>query len=172
MTKNLLSLRSFAREIITLLLVAVSLVVSTIPVFAAPPSSNLSQTPKTLELTVKAEQNSALPYGTFPIASWGDPAWKIHIPITAYSSEPEQTDDTPFITASGAHVRDGIVAANFLPIGTKVRIPELYGDKEFVVEDRMNARYTHRMDIWMSETPEARKFGLKHATIEVFPRSN
>src|SRR3989344_3213041 len=62
---------------------------------------------------------------------------------TAYSSTPDQTDDTPFITAKGTTVRDGIIAANFLPFGTRIKIPDIYGDKIFVVEDRMNRRYWH-----------------------------
>ncbi len=87
--------------------------------------------------------------------------------VTAYSSEPEQTDDTPFITAFGTHVRDGIVATNCLPRGTVVRFPEVYGDKEFVVEDRMNARYYYRMDIWMPETEQAIQFGAKLLKVEI-----
>src|SRR3989338_6396754 len=35
--------------------------------------------------------------------------------VTAYSSSPDETDDTPFITASGGDVRDGVMAAYFLP---------------------------------------------------------
>ena len=65
---------------------------------------------------------------------------KIKMTITAYSSTPEQTDSTPFVTASGSMVRDGIVANNLLSFGTKVKIPELYGDKVFVVEDRMHSK--------------------------------
>lgn len=87
--------------------------------------------------------------------------------VTAYSSEPGQTDDTPFITAFGTHVRDGIVATNCLPRGTVVRFPEVYGDKEFVVEDRMNARYYYRMDIWMPETDQAIQFGAKLLKVEI-----
>ena len=87
--------------------------------------------------------------------------------VTAYSSTPDQTDDTPFITASGSHVRDGIIAANFLSIGTKVRFPTMYGDKIFVVEDRMNPRYTYRADIWMRTREEAKQFGLRNLSIEV-----
>ena len=59
---------------------------------------------------------------------------------TAYSSTPDQTDATPFITAWNTRVRDGILAANFLPFGTLVKIPEVFGDKIFVVEDRMHQR--------------------------------
>ena len=88
--------------------------------------------------------------------------------ITAYSSTPDQTDDTPFITASGKMVRDGIIANNMLPIGTKVRIPELYGDKVFTVEDRMNRRMgDHRFDIWFETYNEAKNFGVKSVGIEV-----
>lgn len=86
---------------------------------------------------------------------------------TAYSSTPDQTDDTPFITASGNHVRDGIIAANFLPMYTKVRFPTLYGDKIFVVEDRMNKRYYYKADIWMKTREEALRFGVKNIPIEI-----
>lgn len=87
--------------------------------------------------------------------------------ITAYSSTPDQTDDTPFITASNTYVRDGIVATNMLPFGTKIKIPELYGNKVFVVEDRMNRRYTDRVDVWMETREEALQFGKNRATILV-----
>jgi len=92
----------------------------------------------------------------------------ITVVITAYSSTPDQTDDTPFITASGKHVEDGIIANNMLPIGTKVRIPELYGDKIFTVEDRMNRRKSdYHFDIWMPERILAVNFGVKTAELEV-----
>jgi 3D (Asp-Asp-Asp) domain-containing protein len=90
-----------------------------------------------------------------------------YVPMTAYTSRPEETDSTPFITADGSHVRDGIVAANFLPFGTKVRIPELFGDKIFEVHDRMNKRYPYKMDIWMADYGEAIRFGVKYAHIEI-----
>jgi 3D (Asp-Asp-Asp) domain-containing protein len=90
------------------------------------------------------------------------------ITVTAYNSLPEQTDSTPFETADGTHVRDGIVAANFLPLGTRVKFPDLYGNKEFVVKDRMNARYRERVDIWMEEKHEALLLGKRYTTIEIF----
>ncbi len=90
-----------------------------------------------------------------------------HVVVTAYSSTPDQTDSTPFITASGTYVRDGIVAANFLPIGTKVRMPDLYGEKVFTVEDRMNQRFSDRMDIWMPDRSSAQVFGKRYTRIEV-----
>lgn len=90
-----------------------------------------------------------------------------YVTTTAYSSEPRQTDGTPFTTAWQTPVRDGVVAANFLPLGTLVRFPDDWGDKIFVVEDRMNARYKYRVDIWMTKTPDARKFGVQYLRLEV-----
>lgn len=93
---------------------------------------------------------------------------KILVVITAYSSTVDQTDDTPFITANGTYVRDGIVANNMLPFGTKIKIPELYGDKEFVVADRMNAlKSDYHIDIWFPSYLEAKNFGVKKTYIEV-----
>jgi len=92
----------------------------------------------------------------------------IKMMITAYSSTLDQTDDTPFITASGSHVADGIIANNMLPFGTKVRIPDLYGDKVFVVEDRMHKRKgNYHADIWFETYKEAKNFGAKITEIEV-----
>lgn len=89
------------------------------------------------------------------------------VTITAYSSRVQETDSTPFITASGYRVRDGIVAANWLPFGTKVKIPALFGDKIFVVEDRMHRRNSEKLDIWFSETSDAFKFGVRRANVEI-----
>ncbi len=90
--------------------------------------------------------------------------------ITAYTSTPGQTDDTPFIAASGKRVHDGMIAANGLPFGTRVKIPAVYGEKIFVVEDRMNRRYGYgRFDVWLDMSrAEARKFGVKRVEVEIF----
>lgn len=98
------------------------------------------------------------------------PDKKVNAVITAYTSTPDQTDDSPFIAATGKRVYDGMIAANWLPFGTKVKIPELYGDKIFTVDDRMNKRYGYgRMDIWLDATrAEAMKFGVKRVVVEVF----
>ncbi len=87
--------------------------------------------------------------------------------ITAYSSTPDQTDDSPFITASGYHVTDGVIAANFLPMHTRVMIPKLFGDKIFVVKDRMHPRFSNRVDIWFPDRASAKNFGLRKAEIVV-----
>lgn len=91
--------------------------------------------------------------------------------MTAYNSEVGQTDNSPCITANGFNVcKHGVedtIAANFLKMGTKVRIPELFGDRIFVVRDRMNARHANRVDVWFKDRPAAMKFGVKVAKIEV-----
>lgn len=92
----------------------------------------------------------------------------VKVVITAYSSTVQETDNDPFITAAGTEVREGIVANNLLPFGTKIRIPELYGDKIFVVEDRMNSKkgYYH-IDIWFPSYWEAKNFGAQTTYVEI-----
>lgn len=99
-------------------------------------------------------QPAHFPHGTF-----------FEVTASAYSSTPEQTDASPFITASGSHVRHGIVAANFLPLGTEIRI----GDEIYTVEDRMNERYNGKqyLDIWMASLGAAQSFGRKTILIEL-----
>jgi 3D (Asp-Asp-Asp) domain-containing protein len=92
----------------------------------------------------------------------------LYVTVTAYSSTPDQTDDTPFITANGSHVRDGIIAANFLKFGTKVKFPEYFGDKEFNVQDRMHPRFDERMDIWMPTREAALQFGIRRLKVEIY----
>lgn len=95
----------------------------------------------------------------------------LHVDMTAYSSTIDQTDSTPCITANGfdlcKHNQEDVIAANFLPFGTKVRFPELFGDRVFTVQDRMNARYYYRADVWMKTREAAIKFGYAYAKIEV-----
>jgi 3D (Asp-Asp-Asp) domain-containing protein len=113
--------------------------------------------------------NPVVSYSQLPVAGDSQPRQVFSsVPVTAYSSEVGQTDASPFVTASGTTVRRGVVAANFLPIGTCLRFPELYGDEVFIVEDRMNDRYNYRIDIWMDETVDAKNFGVYWTTIEVF----
>jgi len=91
--------------------------------------------------------------------------------ITAYNSEVAQCDASPCITANGfnvcEHGVEDTIAANFLYFGTKVRIPDLFGDRVFVVRDRMNERHANRLDVWMLNKTDAKQFGVKIAKIEV-----
>ena len=96
---------------------------------------------------------------------------KIKVVLTGYSSTVDQTDDTPFITANGTYVHDGIIANNGLPFGTQIRIPELYGNKVFSVEDRMHWRMgDYNFDIWFPTYEQAKDFGVKYAYVEVLEK--
>ena len=92
-------------------------------------------------------------------------------PVTAYTSEVSQTDGNPCRTACGFNLCEyGIedtVAANFLPFGTKIRMPDVFGDKVFVVRDRMNSRYDDYIDIWFKDKQEAKRFGIKVLKVEI-----
>lgn len=96
------------------------------------------------------------------------PKKTMHVTVTAYSSTKDQTDDSPFLTAIGTPVRDGIVAANFLPIGTVIRFPDKFEDKFFIVEDRMAERFGLQVDVWMSNQEDAKEFGIQYLKMEVF----
>lgn len=102
------------------------------------------------------------------------PRHSVKITVTAYTSEAAQTDDSPCITASGLNVcqrnAEDIIATNYryLPFGTLVRFPDLFGDKLFRVHDRMNKRYQQRADIWMKDYDKAIEFGKKQTTMEVY----
>ena len=91
--------------------------------------------------------------------------------ITAYNSEVSQCDGDPCTTANGfnlcEHGIEDSVAANFLPFGTKIRIPDLFDDRIFVVRDRMNKRYPDYIDVWMLDKQEAKKLGVRIAKIEI-----
>ena len=87
--------------------------------------------------------------------------------VTAYNvGVVAQTDNTPCIGASGKDLCElvgqgiSICAANFVPLGTRL---EIEGFGVCLVEDRMNARYTSRVDIAMgpNEITRAKEFGLK-----------
>lgn len=114
---------------------------------------------------------------SYPVAQDREPLQTVWVIATAYSSEAAQTDDTPCIPADGydlcAHYEKygegNTIAANFLPLGAQIKIPELYGDKIFVVHDRMNKRYGEgRIDIWMPSREEAKTFGVKRLKMEYY----
>ncbi len=107
----------------------------------------------------------------FPIAEEIKVKYSTYIIATAYTSSPEETDDTPCITANNfnvcEHNTENIIASNFLPLGARVRFPDLYGNKIFYNMDRMNKRYYKRVDFWMKSKVKARQFGVKYIKMEV-----
>ena len=95
----------------------------------------------------------------------------IYVTSTGYSSTVDQCDSDPCTTASGLNVCqrniEDVIAANFLPFGTKVRFPNLFGDRIFTVHDRMNARFTNRVDFWFKSRDKAVFFGKRTVAMEI-----
>ncbi len=112
---------------------------------------------------------------SLPILENKEPMKIVELHVTAYNSLPWQTNDEPCITASGMNVcergAEDIIATNYsyLPFGSKIKIPELFRDREFVVEDRMNKRYTQTLDIWMKNYFDAKEFGRQKIIAEIYP---
>lgn len=149
-----------------LFIVAISLVIGLIGNFWVCLNKNNHSLPKEVPFgLLTIQENTLLALSPLPKEKV---IKQIKMVITAYSSTPQETDDDPYITAAGTRVREGIVANNLLPIGTKIRIPELYGNKIFMVEDRMNPKkgYYH-LDIWFPSYQEAKNFGAKKAYVEI-----
>lgn len=86
--------------------------------------------------------------------------------ITAYTSSVDETDDTPFITASGARTGHGIIACPpKYPFGTQVVLE----GKTFTCEDRMNRRYhdQERFDIWVETKDVAFDWGVRDLEVKI-----
>ncbi|WP_299598661.1 hypothetical protein [uncultured Microbulbifer sp.] len=91
---------------------------------------------------------------------------------TAYNSVKGQTDDDPWTAAWNNRLRPGdkIIAVSRdlekhgLTNGAKVRIEGLPGT--YTVRDRMNKRFTKRIDVWMEkDIKKARQWGKKELKI-------
>jgi len=128
----------------------------------------------------------------FPVSEDRTPARTITVVATAYSSDPYQTDATPCLPAMKFDLCqyfeeygiEDTIAANFLPLGTQVKFPDLYGDKVFTVRDRMNARYNgqYRIDFWVGSVhptskeiiatakSKARGFGVQKVKMEIYSK--
>lgn len=87
--------------------------------------------------------------------------------LTGYSASIDETDSTPLITASGAWVGDGVAASNFLPFGTQIKIPEIFGGKVFTIKDRMAPKHSDKIDIWFESKELAKTFGARKAQVQV-----
>jgi 3D (Asp-Asp-Asp) domain-containing protein len=86
----------------------------------------------------------------------------ISFEATAYTVEGE--------TASGAQTRSGIVAAdpNVLPIGSRIRVRGAGKyDGEYTVKDTGAEIKGHKIDIYIANDAEAKRFGRKNVTVEV-----
>lgn len=91
------------------------------------------------------------------------------VTLTAYNAVPEQTDNDPFVTASGAYSNPEVIAARSrdlaeeLPFGTIVELDGPLSSQNTcgygivspiigyrIIADTMSARYTNRIDILFS----------------------
>lgn len=93
--------------------------------------------------------------------------WMGQYVITAYSSSPDETDDTPCITASGTKCRQGIIACNSIEFGKQIFIDSMGW---FTCEDKVSERMSKRagystIDIWMPTKKEAKKFGIQTRSV-------
>ncbi|MFA4830735.1 MAG: hypothetical protein WC862_00190 [Patescibacteria group bacterium] len=166
----------YEASISVVLVVSLSISITTPQVVNAETQEDAGHDLMILNVPFEAEELNTFS-GAFPLSADRKPVKTIKAVATAYTSHVWQTDDTPCITANGFDLCEfyekkgfgNTIASNFLPMGTQVRFPEIFGDKIFVVRDRMNARYGYgRIDIWMPELPEAKVFGVKRLVMEVF----
>ena len=133
------------------------------------------QTEETIP-TVVAELAHEKPFSFDPTLPFGySVAREVVAEVSGYNPLPEQTDSTPCITASGKNICEGehaVVAANWLKFGTKVMIPEYFGDTVFTVEDRMNPRYPYNVDVLFYDKGEARQLGRRKLLVQVLEESD
>ncbi|MEM6428562.1 MAG: hypothetical protein AAF708_04920 [Deinococcota bacterium] len=108
---------------------------------------------------------------------------------TGYNSLAAQTDSTPFITATGATTRVGIIAvsrdllAEDIPYGSLVRLTDLgnyydgrgqgkhqdFLDEQdtFIVEDTLHQRKENQIDVWFPRLGQARDWGVRQVELEL-----
>ncbi len=95
------------------------------------------------------------------------------VKATAYNSEVGQTDNSPFITATGTRVRPGVIALSrdllrIFPYGSRVTLQDkagLLNGRVFIVEDTMNVRMANTIDIWMGSRAQALAWGSRTVRI-------
>lgn len=85
--------------------------------------------------------------------------------VTGYSSDSNQTDNTPYLTAWQTKAREGVIACpRYIPFGTLVEIDS----KQYTCEDRMNLKWPERWDLWFSSKQKALNYGIKVKTIKIY----
>jgi len=105
-------------------------------------------------------------------ATLGPSGRELLVTATAYNSLPHQTDGDPQLAAWGDRLRPGMRAVAVSPDlvamglerGARVRIEGLWG--EYLVLDRMPARWARRIDIYMgTDRRAAQAWGKRHVRI-------
>ncbi|HZW27250.1 MAG TPA: hypothetical protein VFF08_02270 [Trueperaceae bacterium] len=125
----------------------------------------------------------------FSVSVGPEPTPRFVLRATGYNSLASQTDSTPFITATGARTRFGVVAVSrdllggSLPYGSLVRLKDLGSyytgrgagafqhlldsQQLFIVEDTMHARKSQQIDVWFPEYSTAISWGVRKVEVEV-----
>lgn len=166
--------REIARDVLELLPIAAFIFISAIPTqaLAFVEQIDIPHQPLVFELDPDLEKTTMQVGGPRHRSAQIPNAPKVLFPgmavrmlLTAYSSTVDETDNDPFTTAAGTQVDSHTLAANFLPLGTRVRI----GDQEFTVLDHLNSRYDNKLigDKWVSSREEAIQFGVRVVEMEI-----
>lgn len=103
-------------------------------------------------------------------AAQGSTVGRALVDVTAYSSEPSQTDGSPWVAACG-RVFNGSVAvsddlARVLPCGKRVILYVQGRRFDLIVWDRMASRWRNRVDIWFQSREEAIRWGVRRGVLE------
>ena len=128
------------------------------------------------------------PKPVVPTAQRSGPSYMLK--STAYNSHSSQTDRTPFITATGARTRFGVIALSrdmlrSVPYGSLVRIEDLgaWGSGRgrgtynrmlsgvlFQVEDTMHPRKVRTVDVWFYSRSQALQWGARQVKLTIVRR--
>jgi 3D (Asp-Asp-Asp) domain-containing protein len=96
------------------------------------------------------------------------PAFReVRAEVSAYTSSVDETDSTPFTTASGAPTGHGTLACpSKYAFGTKVEI----AGKVYTCQDRMAQRYRNRevFDMWTPTKKVAYQWGRRSLTVKIY----
>lgn len=170
-------------------LMALGLVITAlITAFSAPRQEPVAEVPLALAPSAVVLENPVEP-GLFSVTVGPSANPTATLRATGYNSQVNQTDSTPFITATGARTRFGIVAVSRdllgadLPYGSLVRLRDLGSyytgrgagmfqsllDQQglFIVEDTMHARKTQQLDVWFPEYSTAINWGVRRIEVEL-----
>lgn len=108
----------------------------------------------------------------FTLLGCAETSHTLEVTATAYTSSKGETDSTPSITAWGDKLKPGMkciaVSRDLIALGlthnTKLTIDGLEG--EYIVLDKMNKRWTKKIDIYMGkDRKKAFNWGKKKVTI-------
>jgi 3D (Asp-Asp-Asp) domain-containing protein len=125
----------------------------------------------------------------FTVSVGPEPTPRLVLRATGYNSVAGQTDATPYVTATGARTRFGVVAVSrdllggSLPYGSLVRLRDLGSyytgrgagafqkllDSQtlFIVEDTMHSRKSQQIDVWFPDYSTAISWGVRKVEVEV-----